>query len=104
MNESSETFQARRQWWRDHFANGVPAHAGRILNAVAEETGVSVVEMRRRGRSTVKSARARQLAIKRLRAETELTWLAITALFNKRSHITIQRLMKKQFEPCSEEK
>ena len=102
--KEEEAFRMRCQWWRDHFANGLPAYVGRILVAVSEETGVAVAEMRKPGRGTVAGLVARQLAVTRLRAETRLPLIGIAAVFNKRSHVAIQRLIKKQFEPCSEVK
>jgi len=97
--EKDDAFYKRVNHCRERYSvpdKELPSFIKRILLSVELDTGVSVRDMRRLGRPTNTTLKARQLAVFRLR-EKKLALTDIAAIFYRRSHVTIQRLIKKEF-------
>jgi len=100
MNETLDSFHKRADYYRERYSlpmEQLPFYIRKIIYDVEDETLVSIGEMRKPGRATVDGLRARQIACHRLRNETKLSLMAIAAIFFRRNHVTVQRLLKKKF-------
>ena len=89
----------RQLEYRAIYANGLPNSVRATLAEVERETGITIAEFRRRGRMARDVAKARQLAIVRLRAETKLSLQALTAVFGMRYHQSVWRIIQRARRP-----
>jgi chromosomal replication initiation ATPase DnaA len=85
--------------YRAIYAKGLPNSVRAVLAGVERETGIPVAEFRRRGRMARASAKARQLAIVRLRAETKLSLQALAAVFGIGSQQSVWRIAQRARRP-----
>ena len=89
----------RQAEYRAIYANGLPNSVRAALAGVERETGIPVAEFRRRGRMARAVAKARQLAIVRLRAETKLSLQALAAVFGMGGHQSVLRIVQRARGP-----